>query len=312
MREIVAASYFGVKGPMSAFTIAFQAPNLVRSLFADAAIQAAFVPVFTEQLEKGNRREAFRLASTMIFLVTLLLGALTALFILVAPAVVPLIAPGFEGELLDLTVALSQLLFPILLLLGITGMVVGVLNSYDRFGVFAISPFFWNVAIIVVLVAGAPLFPEEDEIYAYAIGILVGTAVQLVLPAIDLRNTPYGIRRAPVAPFKTRLGDGVPQPRRPPGAAADAAGDDQPRADQLQPRHQQPDRHPDHRPDRGRRPRAGGDRQGVPDLHAAAGRLLGRGGDGDVPDPGPLRRPPGLRPTCAARWPTACARSCSS
>jgi putative peptidoglycan lipid II flippase len=51
VREIVAASYFGVKGPMSAFTIAFQVPNLIRSLFADAALQAAFVPVFTEQLE---------------------------------------------------------------------------------------------------------------------------------------------------------------------------------------------------------------------------------------------------------------------
>ena len=93
VREIVAASYFGVKGPMSAFTIAFQVPNLVRSLFADAAIQAAFVPVFTEQLEKGNRREAFRLASTLIFLVALILGAITALFILLAPVVMPLFVP---------------------------------------------------------------------------------------------------------------------------------------------------------------------------------------------------------------------------
>ena len=70
IREIVAASYFGITAQMSAFTIAFQVPNLVRSLFADAAIQAAFVPVFTEQLEQGNRREAFRLASSLIFLVT--------------------------------------------------------------------------------------------------------------------------------------------------------------------------------------------------------------------------------------------------
>jgi putative peptidoglycan lipid II flippase len=212
VREIVAASYFGVKGPMSAFTIAFQAPNLIRSLFADAAIQAAFVPVFTEQLEKGNRREAFRLASTMIFLVTLLLGALTALFVLIAPVVIPLVAPGFEGRLLDLTVTLSQLLFPILLMLGVTGMVVGVLNSYDRFGVFAISPFFWNVAIIGVLVALAPVFSEDDEIYAYAIGILIGTAVQLTLPALDLRNTPYGLRRALAAPFKIPRGLGLGNP----------------------------------------------------------------------------------------------------
>src|SRR6059036_4203641 len=118
VREIVAASYFGVKGPMSAFTIAFLVPNLVRSLFADAAIQAAFVPVFTEQLERGNKREAFRLASTLIFLVTLVLTALTALFVLVAPLVTPVFAPGFEGHVLDLTVALSRLLFPILVMLG--------------------------------------------------------------------------------------------------------------------------------------------------------------------------------------------------
>ena len=135
---------------MSAFTIAFQVPNLVRSLFADAAIQAAFVPVFTEELERGNKREAFRLASTLIYLVTLVLTALTALFILAAPVLMPLFVGSKVPQ--DLTVTLSQVLFPILVLLGTTGMVVGILNSYNRFGAFAISPFFWNVAIIVVLV----------------------------------------------------------------------------------------------------------------------------------------------------------------
>ena len=74
MREIVAASYFGVKGPMSAFTIAFQVPNLVRSLFADAALQAAFVPVFTEQLEHRSRKEAFRVASALLFVISVSLG----------------------------------------------------------------------------------------------------------------------------------------------------------------------------------------------------------------------------------------------
>ena len=202
VREIVAASYFGVTGAMSAFTVAFLAPNLMRSLFADAALQAAFVPVFTELLERGERREAFRVASTMIFLVGLVLGAITALFILVAPVAIELIAPGFNDELVDLTVALSRILFPILVLLGLTGMVVGVLNSYDRFGVFAISPFFWNIAIIAVLVGLTPAFPEEDEIYAYAIGVLVGTVIQLVLPVVDLSNTPFGVRRALTAPFR--------------------------------------------------------------------------------------------------------------
>jgi putative peptidoglycan lipid II flippase len=176
---------------MSAFTIAFQVPNLVRSLFADAAIQAAFVPVFTEELENGNKREAFRLASTLIYLVTLVLGAITAIFVLAAPLVVPIFAPGFSGEILDLTVTLSQILFPILIMLGATGMVVGVLNSYDRFAAFAISPFFWNIVIIAVLVLLAPAFHGNNRIYAYAIGVLVGTAVQLAIPAWDLRNTPF-------------------------------------------------------------------------------------------------------------------------
>jgi putative peptidoglycan lipid II flippase len=190
-REIFAASYYGVNGPMSAFTIAFQVPNLVRSLFADAALQPAFIPVFTEQLERRNYREAFRLASTLLLLVTLVLGAITAIFVLLAPLIMPLFAPGFEGEILDLTVSLSQVLFPILILLGVSGIVVGILNSYDRFGAFAIAPFFWNVTIIVVLVLVAPAFHGQDRIYAYAIGIVVGTVVQLLIPGFDLRNTPF-------------------------------------------------------------------------------------------------------------------------
>jgi putative peptidoglycan lipid II flippase len=191
VREIVAASYYGVYGPVSAFTVAFQVPNLVRALFADAALQPAFVPIFTEQLEKKNYREAFRLASTLLLLVTLVLGAITALFVLIAPVLMPLFAPGFKGELVDLTVTLSQVLFPILILLGISGVVVGILNSYDRFGAFAISPLFWNLTIIAVTIFLTPAFHGQNRIYAYAIGILIGTLVQLLIPVFDLRNTPF-------------------------------------------------------------------------------------------------------------------------
>ena len=74
VREIVAASYFGTSGAASAFTIAFQVPNLVRALFADAALQRAFVPVFTELLEQGRKREAFQLASTLFGLILAVLG----------------------------------------------------------------------------------------------------------------------------------------------------------------------------------------------------------------------------------------------
>jgi putative peptidoglycan lipid II flippase len=190
-REVVAAGYYGISGPMSAFTIAFQVPNLIRALFADAALQPAFVPVFTELIGKREYREAFRLASTLLLLVTMVLGAITALFVLLAPVVMPLFAPGFEQPILDLTVSLSRVLFPILILLGVSGIVVGILNSYDRFGAFAISPLFWNLTIILVLVVLEPMFHGRDRIYAYAIGILVGTLVQLLIPVWDLRHTPF-------------------------------------------------------------------------------------------------------------------------
>lgn len=190
-REIVAAALFGISGPMSAFTVAFQVPNLIRALFADAALQPAFVPIFTEQVGLGKVREAFRLASTMLLLVTMVLGAITALFILGAGVIMPLFAPGFTPNIESLMVVLAQIMFPILVLMGFTGVVVGILNSYDRFGAFAISPFFWNVTIIAVVLIAAPMFPEDKQIYAYAIGVLAGTFVQLIIPTWDLRNTPF-------------------------------------------------------------------------------------------------------------------------
>ena len=120
VREVVAASYFGVSGAMSAFTIAFQVPNLVRALFADMALQGAFVPVFTDLLEKGRRREAFRVASSL-FLPRLSDARWPdGLFIVAAPAVISVVAPGFDDDpaIRDLTIALSRLLFPIVVLLG--------------------------------------------------------------------------------------------------------------------------------------------------------------------------------------------------
>src|SRR4051812_19262396 len=196
VREIVAASYFGVTGPMSAFTIAFQVPNLVRSLFADAALQAAFVPVFTEQLEKRGRSEAFRVASALVFVIAVVLGSLTALFVLLAPVIMPLFAPGFDQNLTDLTVRLAQVLFPIVLLLGFSGLVVGVLNSFDQFAVPALAPLAWNVVIILTLVLLTPAFHGQDRIYAYAIGVLAGTVVQLLLPLPWLRRTGFRLVRS--------------------------------------------------------------------------------------------------------------------
>src|SRR5947208_2567599 len=113
VREIVAASYFGVSGAMSAFTIAFQVPNLLRAFFADSALQGAFVPVFTELLEKGRRREAFHVASSLFFLMLLALSVLAALFMVFTKPIMGVLAPGFDDNphLAQLTVDLARLMF---------------------------------------------------------------------------------------------------------------------------------------------------------------------------------------------------------
>jgi putative peptidoglycan lipid II flippase len=185
-REIVAASFFGTGGPASAFTIAFQIPNLVANLFANAALSAAFVPVFTDLLQQGKRKEAFRLASTLFWIMLIGLGALTAFFVLAAGVIMPLFTgPTFGPQLDALTVGLSQVLFPVVLLIGLIGLLVGVLQSYEHFTIPAISPAVWNVVIIVLLVVLRPHFhggvENGDQLYAYAIAILAATFVQFLM-----------------------------------------------------------------------------------------------------------------------------------
>jgi putative peptidoglycan lipid II flippase len=194
VREVVASSFFGTSGAFSAFTLAFQVPNLVRSLFADAALSAAFVPVFTELLEQGKRRDAYQLASTFVFLIVAALTAVCAFFMLVAPWLMPLLTGDeFTRQLDDLTVGLSQVLFPIVLLLGLNGLVVGILNAYDHFTIPALAPLVWNVVIIAVLVALRPLFDGPAELYAYAIGVLAGTLVQLLMALPVLRRLDFAL-----------------------------------------------------------------------------------------------------------------------
>jgi putative peptidoglycan lipid II flippase len=185
-REVVAASFFGTSPPMSAFTLAFQVPNLMSNLFANAALSAAFVPVFTDLLQQGRKREAFRLASTLFWIMLIVLGAITAVFVLAAGVIMPLFTgPAFKGGLDALTVGLSQVLFPVVLLLGLIGLLVGVLQSYEHFTIPAISPAVWNIVIIVLLVVLRPHFhggvEDGNQLYAYAIAILVATFVQMLM-----------------------------------------------------------------------------------------------------------------------------------
>ncbi|MGZ4237405.1 MAG: murein biosynthesis integral membrane protein MurJ [Solirubrobacteraceae bacterium] len=189
-REIVAASFFGTSVSASAFTIASQIPNLMSNLFAQAALSAAFVPVFTDLLQQGRKREAFKLASTLFWIILIALGALTALGILLAGVIMPLFTgTSFNSADNALTAGLAQVLFPVVLLLGLTGLMVGILQSYDEFTVPAIAPAVWNVVIVVLLIALRHQFSQS--IYAYAVAWLVATVVQMLMVAWALKKIDF-------------------------------------------------------------------------------------------------------------------------
>ncbi len=188
-REIAQAAYFATSAAASAFVLASQIPNLFSNLFSQAALSAAFIPVFTDLLQKGNKREAVRLASTLFWVILVVLGGLTLLWM----AVAGLITPLFTGAHISasLTAGLSRVLFPVVLLLSLTGLLVGILQAYDEFTIPALAPAVWNLVILVLLVILQSKFHGANRVYAYAIAWLVATVVQFAMVGGAMRRIDF-------------------------------------------------------------------------------------------------------------------------
>jgi putative peptidoglycan lipid II flippase len=191
-RDQVTAYCFGAGPAADAFFVAFRIPNLLRRLLAEGALTPAFVPVFTERLVSGGTGSAGELFRGVFTLMAGALAAVTVLGVVFAPEIVRLIAPGF-GEIpgqLELTVLLARILFPYILLMALTALAMGVLNSLGRFNIPALGPVMLNICMIL---GAAVLSPRMDTpVLGLAIGALAGGVAQL---AIQLP----GIVRAGVA-----------------------------------------------------------------------------------------------------------------
>ena len=185
IREQVMAYFFGASLATDAFVTAFRIPNLLRDLFAEGALSSAFVPVFKEKLIREGDREAFSLAHTVLTSILIVVGFIVLLGIIASPVIIYISANGFVESpfKFNLTVSLTRLMFVYLLLVSLSAAIMGMLNSFGRFGLPAIAPAAFNLGIIVsVLVLHRYL---ELPVYALAIGVLVGgvgqVAVQLPL-----------------------------------------------------------------------------------------------------------------------------------
>lgn len=182
IRDVVIARMFGVYVYAQAFVIAFKIPNLLRDFVGEGATNAAFIPVFSEYQHNHTREEFWELANVVLNLLLVALAVITVLGIIFAPLVVRLMAPGFihEPQKLELTVRLTRIIFPYILLVGLAAYAMAILNSFKHFAAPAFAPCLLNISIIVcALVFG-------EGITGLASGILIGGVLQLAvqLPVI--------------------------------------------------------------------------------------------------------------------------------
>jgi len=174
VREQVFAYLFGAGLATDAFVAAFRIPNLLRDLFAEGALSAAFVPVFTDYLVNKDKKAAFRLGSLVLNALLVIVGVVVVAGILATPLIVGIIAPGFDGVpgKAELTGLMARIMFPFLLIVSLSVVAMGMLNSLRHFGVPAFAPVFFNVGMIFAGFAVCPLF--DPPIIGMAVGVLLG------------------------------------------------------------------------------------------------------------------------------------------
>lgn len=205
-REMVLSAFFGASGgvEMDAFNVAFRVPNLLRDLFAEGAMTAAFVPTFTRTLATEGREAAWRLGSLALNALLLVTGVLVVLGIIFAYPITHAIAPGFAAipGKLELTTQLTRIMLPFLTTVAAAVAMMGMLNSLRRFFIPALAPAMFNIATIACAFALVPLMPRVGlpAIAAIAIGTVLGGLGQVALQWPVLRKE--GFRYRPILDFK--------------------------------------------------------------------------------------------------------------
>ncbi len=199
VRDQVLAYLFGAGNHMDAFNVAFRIPNLVRDLFAEGAMTAAFVPTFTKRLTFEGKPRAWRLGNQVLNALLVATGLIVVLGVLGAEPLTRLFAASYASVpgKLELTVFLTRLMFPFLTLVALAAAVMGMLNSLDRFFVPALSPAMFNVAVIGCALLVTPLMPALGlpPITGIAIGVLAGGIGQLALQWPVLRREGFRYER---------------------------------------------------------------------------------------------------------------------
>ncbi|MES3041539.1 MAG: murein biosynthesis integral membrane protein MurJ [Pseudomonadota bacterium] len=188
VRDMVFMNLFGAGKLMDAFLVAFKIPNFLRRLFAEGAFSQAFVPVLTDVRATRGDAAVRQLIDHVAGSLTLIIGSISAIAIVFAPAIIFIFAPGFREDALrfDLASDMLRITFPYLLLISLTAFAGGILNTYGRFGASSFTPVLMNLSMIGCAIWLAPLL--TTPIMALAWGVLISGIVQLGFQWLPLRQ----------------------------------------------------------------------------------------------------------------------------
>jgi putative peptidoglycan lipid II flippase len=180
-RQVLQAKYLGANSAADAFTAAFKIPNLLQNLFGEGALSASFIPVYSRLLAEGKEEEAGRVAGSVLSLLTLTVSVIVLLGVVATPAIIPLIAAGFEPHTRELTIRFTRILFPGAGIFVISAWCLGVLNTHRKFLLSYSAPVLWNVAMIgALLMFGAKQNPT-DLAATLAWASVIGAAMQFLV-----------------------------------------------------------------------------------------------------------------------------------
>ncbi len=194
-RDIIFAGFFGASYVADAFQVGYQIPNLLRKLFGEGALSAAFIPIYNELEQKKGRSEQIKFALNILSLLTLFLTFLTLLGIILAPLIARILAPGFDEQSYSLTVKLTRIMFPYLFLIGLSSTLISILNSHNYFFIPGLSSALLNIGMILFLGTFYFLFQgnQEEQVTVLAFGVLFGGILQTIVNLPLLKKIGYQI-----------------------------------------------------------------------------------------------------------------------
>ena len=183
IRDRILAGEFGAGDMLDIYYAAFRVPDLVFNLLVLGALSAGFIPIFSRYLKKKDQenekisKEALHLVNSLFSVVAVCLIILCSILAFLSPWLVPLITPGFGSEKMELTIAMTRLMFLSPIFLGISSIFGGILQSFRRFFVYSLAPIMYNIGIII----GALFFVPVWGIYGLAYGVVLGTILHLLI-----------------------------------------------------------------------------------------------------------------------------------